>query len=353
MMAVRYIIGIMSSLLVLMGCSSDTCDVRAACVRDEIGNYIIKWETNPPINGVAKIYVSDTPDKFDMSQPVIYADIKDGFARYVTQDNLRRQYFRVTFNDACPQDIAARYSFMDHVQNFRDLGGYTTQKGKQVKWGMIYRSGSISKYSDRDSLRLMLSGIKTIIDLRPQEEMTEQPIGFPNVNIVSVPILDGNKDDFLERLMENKVRKRDGKIYLEDTYIRFVTECSAAYARILPIFLDESNYPILLHGTLGKDRVGYFSALLLTILGVPYDTVLKDYLASNRYIDPSFMSKTVSALSSDAQETMTTLLLVNESFLNIAYKEIDKQFGSFKEYVEDELDLSAKKQEKLKDILLR
>ena len=67
MMAVRYIIGIMSSLLVLMGCSSDTCDVRAACVRDEIGNYIIKWETNPPINGVAKIYVSDTPDKFDMA----------------------------------------------------------------------------------------------------------------------------------------------------------------------------------------------------------------------------------------------------------------------------------------------
>ena len=352
-MVMRYIISIMGFLLTFMSCSSDKCDVRALCVRDEIGNYIIKWETNPQIKGTVKVYVSDTPDKFDMSQPVIYADIQNGVARYVTQDNLKRKYFRITFNDVCPQDIAARYSFMDRIQNFRDLGGYPAQKGKQVRWGMIYRSGCISQYSDRDSIRLLLSGIKTIIDLRPQEEINERPIHFPNVKVISMPILDGNKEDFLERLMENKVRKRDGKIYLEDTYIRFVTECSESYAQVLQIFLDEANYPILLQGTLGKDRVGYLSALLLTMLGVPYDSVLKDYLASNQYIDPSFMSQTVSSLSSDAQETMTTLLLVDESFLDIAYKEIDKQFGSFKEYLEDELDLSAKKQEKLKDILLR
>lgn len=352
-MVMRYIISIMGFLLTFMSCSSDKCDVRALCVRDEIGNYIIKWETNPQIKGTVKVYVSDTPDKFDMSQPVIYADIQNGVARYVTQDNLKRKYFRITFNDVCPQDIAARYSFMDRIQNFRDLGGYSAQKGKHVKWGMIYRSGCISQYSDRDSIRLLLSGIKTIIDLRPQEEINERPIHFPNVKVISMPILDGNKEDFLERLMENKVRKRDGKIYLEDTYIRFVTECSESYAQVLQIFLDEANYPILLQGTLGKDRVGYLSALLLTMLGVPYDSVLKDYLASNQYIDPSFMSQTVSSLSSDAQETMTTLLLVDESFLDIAYKEIDKQFGSFKGYLEDELDLSAKKQEKLKDILLR
>ena len=65
------------------------------------------------------------------------------------------------------------------------------------------------------------------------------------------------------------------------------------------------------------------------------------------------MFGTVSSLSTDAQETMTVLLSVNESFLDAAYREIEKQYGSFENYVDEGLGLSAKKQEKLKDILLR
>ena len=61
------ILGILTCLLALFGCKSESCDVRALCVRDEIGNYIIKWETNPVIKGIAKLYVSDVPDKFDMN----------------------------------------------------------------------------------------------------------------------------------------------------------------------------------------------------------------------------------------------------------------------------------------------
>ena len=45
------ILGILTCLLALFGCKSESCDVRALCVRDEIGNYIIKWETNPVIKG--------------------------------------------------------------------------------------------------------------------------------------------------------------------------------------------------------------------------------------------------------------------------------------------------------------
>ena len=36
--------------------------------------------------------------------------------------------------------------------NFRDLGGYYTKDGHQVKWGKIYRSADISKLSDKDIL---------------------------------------------------------------------------------------------------------------------------------------------------------------------------------------------------------
>lgn len=160
------ILGILTCLLALFGCKSESCDVRALCVRDEIGNYIIKWETNPVIKGIAKLYVSDVPDKFDMNHPAASTSIEDGFIRYITSDNIQRKYFRITFNDHSPQDVAARYTFMDNIQNFRDVGGYKSKKGRQVRWGKLYRSGNIHNFSEQDSIRLIEAGIKTIIDLR-------------------------------------------------------------------------------------------------------------------------------------------------------------------------------------------
>ena len=67
---------ILFCLLSLVGCTEQTCEIRSICIRDNIGNYILKWETNPPMEGTMRFYVSDTPNSFNMSQPAGYADIK-------------------------------------------------------------------------------------------------------------------------------------------------------------------------------------------------------------------------------------------------------------------------------------
>src|SRR4029450_8167484 len=51
---------------------------------------------------------------------------------------------------------------------------------------------------------------------------------------------------------------------------------------------DSGHTPALFHCTTGKDRTGWASAALLTLLGVPQDTVLQDYLRSNDYILPYY-----------------------------------------------------------------
>lgn len=347
------IFGLLACLLALFGCKSESCDVRALCVRDEIGNYIIKWETNPKIKGSAQIYVSDIPDKFDMSHPAIVAPIEDGVARYITQDNIQRKYFRITFNNRFPQDVAARYTFMEHIQNFRDIGGYKSKKGRQVRWGKIYRSGNIHHFTQQDSIRMNDAGIKTIVDLRTIHEANEHPIHFPNAKIIHIPIPCGDKDEMSQRILENKVRKRDGILFMEDAYIRFIANNTEDFGEALRILLDKKNYPILISGELGKDRVGLFISLLFSILDIPQESINQEYMASNRYIDLSFMAKTASSLSSDAQETMTVLLSVQESFLNIAYREIENRYGSFDNYRETGLKISGKNKDKLKDILLK
>ena len=343
---------ILISIITLFSCSSESYDISSICLRDEVGNYIIKWETNPVLEGTAKIYVSDVPGDFKMDQPVLTAPIKKGIVRYITKDNINRRYFRITFNGRYPQDVAARYTDMEVVQNFRDVGGYKNRKGKSIKWGHLFRSGTISGLSQSDSIRIRKLGIKTIIDLRSDKEVWEKPLNFAKVNIIQIPIPSGNKTDIFKRIQENKVRKRDGTLFMEDTYIRFIINNTEEYADAFHLLLDEDNYPILVTGDLGKDRVGLFVSLLFKLLDIPNDVIMREYLSSSNHIDPSFMANQVLSLSFDSQETMTVLLLVKESFINIAFNEIYNRFGTFDNYRETGLKLSSKKQQKLKDILL-
>ncbi len=350
----KYLFAILTCLLFFFtGCSHTSYDITAVCNRDDIGNYILKWETAPMMTGTMRFYVSDSPNSFDMSKPAGVVDIQNGVTTYVTEDNLIRKFFRLTFNNKYPQDIAARHTLMDSIQNFRDEGGYRTQRGRMVKWGKIYRSGYIGQYTSRDSMKISDAGIKTIIDLRTEDEAMKQPLFFPHIRIVHVPIVASNRQEILRRIQENKTRSRDGVLFMEDVYIKFVTQCTEDFAQILQLFVDENNYPILVQDDLGKDRAGYLMSLVLMLLDVPYETVVKDYLESNVYVDPSFMSSTVRSLSMDAQETMTVLLSVDESYLDIAYNEIERKYGSFKEFRREGLFFSTRNKEKLKDILLR
>ena len=80
-------------LLALLGsCSSNEPTIHTNCQRDEIGNYILKWEITPDMEGTVSITVSDDPDRFD-GPATKYVNIQDGVTTYVTNDNFDRKYF--------------------------------------------------------------------------------------------------------------------------------------------------------------------------------------------------------------------------------------------------------------------
>ena len=55
---------------------------------------------------------------------------------------------------------------MDGAHNTRELGGYKTNDGKSVKWGMLFRSDKLSDISKADQEYLQNLGINKIIDFR-------------------------------------------------------------------------------------------------------------------------------------------------------------------------------------------
>lgn len=343
---------ILSVYFSLLACSSEQPEIQTVCTRDDIGNYIVKWEVTPALEGVVKMYVSDDPDEFDFTQPVGTYPISDGVATYITHDNFNRKFFCLTFNDEYPQVVASRFVAMDEMQNFRDLGGYQTEEHRRVRWGKVFRSGTITPYTEWDSIRFSIVRVKTIIDLRPEEDARQTPISYKKAQLVSIPISLGNQSELDRRIEHNRMRKGDGLLYMQDLYLQFVSDDTAKFAEALDVFTHEENYPIVFCSLLGKDQAGFLAALLLSALDVPRETVLRDYVASNQYIDPLHFQERVEHLSPDTQEAVTVLVSARESFLELAFRKIEKDYGSVDKYLRNELGLTDAKKNELRRLLL-
>lgn len=351
-MKLEKLLFLFTGLTLFVGCTSSTPEIRTICLRDDIGNYIIKWETEPQIEGILKMYVSDNPDTFNRSLPAGYANINDGVTTYITNDNISRKYFLLSFNDKYFQTVGARSVPMDSIQNFRDIGGYFTAHNQMSRWGKVYRSGQLGALSDRDSVRLDNLGIKTIIDLRTEKEVAVSPFRYTKANVVNVPVDIKDMDKIVERIQEGRMRKGDGMLFLQDAYLQFVTESSGQFAKALKPFLEKNNYPILVNCSIGKDRAGFLMAMLLSALDIPEEIVRKDYMASNEYINISRLAFMARDLSTDSQETITVLVSANEGLMDLVFRKIRKDHGSTDKYLSKGLHLSEKQRDTIKDIML-
>jgi protein-tyrosine phosphatase len=74
------------------------------------------------------------------------------------------------------------------------------------------------------------------------------------------------------------------------SYRDFVSLPSAmqSYRMLFLSLADRQKLPGVFHCTTGKDRTGWASAALLTLLGVPKETVMADFMRSNEYILPKY-----------------------------------------------------------------
>ncbi len=157
---------------------------------------------------------------------------------------------------------------LKNAPNARDAGGYLTQDGRIVGWGLLYRSDKLSKITQAECEIIRAAGIKTIIDLRNDEERRTAPDAvclFDFADYKSVPI-------------EVEAASRI------EGYKAMITEADlgAPIAEIFGILAERDNLPVLIHCAAGKDRAGGIVALVHLLLGVHPDDLMADYLLSNR-----------------------------------------------------------------------
>ncbi|WP_104128867.1 tyrosine-protein phosphatase [Cryobacterium sp. Y57] len=161
------------------------------------------------------------------------------------------------------------------LHNFRDAGTLETPSG-ELRPGMLMRSAApLGLLTDIQDF-LTIRGIEVIIDLRDEGERSHAPWTGSAARILSMPVFAGElrtlRFDSLEQLYE---------IMLD----RFAPALVAAVGAVA----DNSNVPLLVHCTAGKDRTGVVVALVQEALGVDRHAVLAHYAVSQDVLGEDYL----------------------------------------------------------------
>ncbi|RJO72993.1 tyrosine-protein phosphatase [Nocardia panacis] len=207
---------------------------------------------------------------------------------------------------------------LDGVQNARDVGGYRSTDGRIVRLGLVYRTGQLSNAGPADLAELSSRNVRFVDDLRTVYERMLAPdrmpggasahwndvIGHAPPEIVATSLTGGTT-----------------------MYTAFITAPGAneAFGSVLRDIIDTKGGAVLYHCTAGKDRTGWVTAVLLTLLGVDRGTVTQDYLLSNQF------------RNANPDDPING---VQSQWLDAAFDQARQLYGGFDAYVRDGLHLS-------------
>lgn len=342
------------SLMLFTHCTKENSDIRVVCEATPFGYYKIKWETFPPMEGTVKIFESSVPDSFNLYSPIAETEISKGFKDIFLVKTTRRSYFKLVFDKKYSAITAERIIPMDGLFNFRDLGGYYNTNGKQIRWGKLYRSSSLARATFQDAKVLKNLDIRTVIDFRTDTERYDAPSKYLAPRTFNFPLRGNPFNIYFDKILSKEMKAGDVKVYLQDLFAFLLENNSDYFVKMFDVLLDANNYPVLVECSLGSDRSAAASALILAALDIDLDQIISDYMLTNEQIDfASFIPNANIFLEDDeVQETFTALFRVHKGTITYFFDKIIKEYGSLDNYFNTELKLTAKKREKLKEIML-
>lgn len=257
---------------------------------------------------------------------------------------------------------AHRLLNFEGIHNFRDLGGYTTTDGRQVKWGRLYRSGTLAEASPRDLEDLRRLQLHSLVDFRSTTEKDEEPNRLPQppgFEVVEIPTLDGGDhavaDEIMRRIEEGDFDDFDPDSFMLQANRSFADAFTPQFASFLQTVINASGEPVAWHCSAGKDRTGYAAAILLRILGVPQNVILDDYALSKEYSLAARQKELMLLRLFKGEEAATKLAVimgVEKPWLEAGFAQIDEIYGSFDTYVTEGLGLSQSDIQQLRQTLL-
>ena len=226
------------------------------------------------------------------------------------------------------------------ASNFRDLGGYETEDGMQLKRGLIYRSDNLSHLSEEDIKKINQIGIKTVCDFRSNTELDEFPSPFSEKTLPAlkhIPIKTLGTKDLRDLSIRDDVTSEEMAKEMQHHYVLYVHQHKKKYRDFINL-VAFGEIPLVFHCFAGKDRTGFGALLVLGLLGVKKEIIIEDYLLTNKFFKGPIVTE---EWRDTASEKLKPLFEARVDYINAAFKEIYSTHETIEDFVIEELKLNS------------
>ena len=225
--------------------------------------------------------------------------------------------------------------------NFRELAGYIAQDGRKIRSGMLYRSAALGLLNreERDLFRRL--GIRTILDFRSRRAVRELPDPvFENCEQIAMCAafenfredLNDSPREFYQMLVDEDQQGNIIAAVVSSIHASLVYS-NEAY-RLMFRKLLNSEAPLLIHCSQGKDRTGIGALLIM--------------LAEKRISSMRLLHK----LSDNVRTAILAVEGVLPEAVHMILAEIRERYGTYENFLLHEYALQKEDLEKLRNLYL-
>jgi protein-tyrosine phosphatase len=326
--------------------------VSAAAVETEGDALLVRWELTGNQDAPVNIGVGPTPDAIDHAH-VLTVPGRLGQVR-IDGHGAGRHYVSISPHDGSGALIVAeRRVPFEGVSNFRDLGGYPTSGGGRTRWGRVFRSDALHRFTDTDLIRYGSLGLHAVYDLRGDAERELHPNPFPSTQLALLAQT-GEGATAAESVRSMAQDSSAGVQLLRELYRGMLANAGPLFGRLLSGLSDPESLPAVFHCTGGKDRTGISAALLLELLGVPRAQVLDDYELTSRYRRREHQTDSYENLLAlgMAPEAAAAVLGAPRWVMAEALEVLDRDYGGVETYLTGPAGMHPRILDELRELLV-
>jgi protein tyrosine/serine phosphatase len=237
----------------------------------------------------------------------------------------------------------------DGCLNVRDLGGLPTSGGGETRFGAIVRADSVRQLTDEGWESLVAHGIRTVIDLRGDDERGEDPPAEVPVEVVHVPFFEASDEEWhqIKGELEAAVAAApDVVTATRDVYLIFLDRFRENVAAAVRAVANAPEGGLVIHCAGGKDRTGLLSAFLLHLAGVEDEEITTDYALSEERLRPRHEAWFAAAESEEELERLQRMAQTPAASMAGVFAELERRYGGLENYLRvagvtaEELDLA-------------
>lgn len=179
-----------------------------------------------------------------------------------------------------------RHLDWDGCFNVRDLGGLEAANGRRTRWGAVVRGDSLGSLSPGGWEELEAHGVRTVIDLRNEDELGEDAAPRPpSIETIRIPLDETDDRQFWDD-WEN------GPQYATPLYYGpHLHRFPAKSAEVVAAIAQAPAGGVAFHCAGGRDRSGQVAILVLALVGVAEEEIVADYLLSHERLPALYESR--------------------------------------------------------------